>query len=187
MEVNVRQNKSIFIFLVSLLLAGFNDLSGQQSTSYQIQKWQIISSAATPNSLNYKLKESNLGVFCPGNAESQSYKLNPGLVFITSVNSSPMLLAVPQQFQLQQNYPNPFNPTTTIEYCLPAETDVKVKIFDSLGRQVKFLRQGKQSPGSYSVIWDAKNEEGQKMPSGIYYYQIFAGDFNDLKKMLLLK
>ena len=87
-----------------------------------------------------------------------------------------------QPFNLYQNYPNPFNPNTVISYQLPVSSFVKIKVYDVLGNEVATLVNEKQNAGSYSVEFDAGN-----YPSGIYYYKLEAGDFSEVKKMILLK
>ena len=90
--------------------------------------------------------------------------------------------ALPKGFQLFQNYPNPFNPTTAISYQLSAISQVRLKIYDTLGREVAMLVDEEQNAGVHSVSWNAKNAA-----SGVYLYRIIAGDLVDSKKMLLLK
>jgi len=94
---------------------------------------------------------------------------------------------VPQKFELTQNYPNPFNPTTKFKFSLPKETDVTIAIFDILGRVVKVIAREKFTAGTYEVDWDATNEMSSKVASGVYFYRIVAGNYTDLKKMILLK
>ncbi len=94
---------------------------------------------------------------------------------------------IPTKFVLSQNYPNPFNPTTTISYAIPSvETrhalSVQLIVYDLLGRKVATLVNEKQTPGNYSVEFDAS-----KLSSGIYYYTLRAGDFTATKKMILLR
>ena len=85
-------------------------------------------------------------------------------------------------FNLEQNYPNPFNPSTQINYSLADESQVNLKIYDVMGREVAELVNSKQSAGSYSVNFDASS-----LASGIYIYKLSAGDFISAKKMTLLK
>jgi hypothetical protein len=89
---------------------------------------------------------------------------------------------IPQEYQLSQNYPNPFNPSTTIEFSLPSQSDVSVTIYDALGNELEVLFSGSKSAGTHSVNWNASN-----YASGIYFYRLNAGAFNQVKKMLLLK
>jgi len=85
-------------------------------------------------------------------------------------------------FRLSQNYPNPFNPSTTIEYDLPNSSDVKIEVYNIAGQKVQTLLNTKMSAGSHRVEFNAQN-----LSSGIYYYRIEAGEFQDVKKMILLR
>jgi len=93
----------------------------------------------------------------------------------------------PEAFALLNNYPNPFNPETTIKYHLPEAAQVKLEIYNMVGQVVRTLVQTHQNAGRYVVQWDAANDNGQSLASGIYLYRIQAGDFHEVKKMLLLK
>ena len=94
---------------------------------------------------------------------------------------------LPDQFALSQNYPNPFNPTTRINYDLPKEADVNITIYDLLGQEVKTLVNKQVKAGYHTVEWDATNSLNQKVSSGVYFYRIEAGDFTEVKKMVLLR
>jgi len=89
---------------------------------------------------------------------------------------------VPKTYSLTQNFPNPFNPSTVIEYTLPTSGFVTLKIYNILGQEVRTLVSDVQSPGKYSVRFDASS-----YASGLYFYQLRTGEFLDVKKMLLLK
>lgn len=94
----------------------------------------------------------------------------------------------PEDFALANNYPNPFNPQTTIKYQLPEAADVKLEIYNVVGQVVRTLVADHQTAGRYVVQWDASNDNGQPLSSGIYFYRIQAGgEFQQVKKMLLLK
>lgn len=88
----------------------------------------------------------------------------------------------PQEFNLFQNYPNPFNPSTQIKFAIPNISATRISIYDAIGKKVIDLVNKELSPGFYSINWDAS-----EYPSGIYFVRIDAGDFNETKKMLLLK
>lgn len=90
--------------------------------------------------------------------------------------------AIPKEFTLYQNYPNPFNPTTTIRYDIPNASNVTLTIFNMNGQIVERLVNQKQEPGFYSVNWNAQN-----VSTGVYFYQIRADGFQQVKKMLLIK
>jgi hypothetical protein len=89
---------------------------------------------------------------------------------------------LPSSFSLHTNYPNPFNAQTNISYDLPKEADVRLEIFDLLGRRVTTLAEGMQEAGNHQAIWD-----GSGVSSGLYFYRLKAGDYSDIKKMTLLK
>lgn len=85
-------------------------------------------------------------------------------------------------YSISQNYPNPFNPSTTISYALPKEEMVTIRVYDILGQVVKTLVNQSQSAGTHTVSFKAN-----ELTSGIYFYSIQAGNFNQVKKMMLLK
>jgi len=106
---------------------------------------------------------------------------------IAQGNKSIILKAIPEEFTLHQNYPNPFNPVTTINYDLPQQTHVNLMIYDILGREVVKLVSEETSAGYQSVIWNTRNNFGQPVSAGIYFYQIQTKGFVKTKKMVLLK
>ena len=94
---------------------------------------------------------------------------------------------VPGEFALEQNYPNPFNPATEIQYSLPQQNKVEVTVYNNLGQVVETLVSKVQEAGIYTVTWNGKNQLGQPVGSGIYFYRVQAGEFRSVKKMLLLR
>ena len=94
----------------------------------------------------------------------------------------------PEVFALANNYPNPFNPATTIQYALPQAADVELTVYNVVGQAVRTLVAEHQSAGRYVVEWDATNDSGHSLSSGMYFYRLQAGgEFREVKKMLLLK
>ncbi len=94
----------------------------------------------------------------------------------------------PEAFALANNYPNPFNPATTIKYALPEASQVRLEVFNVVGQVVSTLVDNHQNAGRYVVQWDATNDQGHSLSSGIYFYRLQAGgEFLEVKKMLLLK
>jgi hypothetical protein len=93
----------------------------------------------------------------------------------------------PGEFSLQQNYPNPFNPTTTINYNIPKSAQVQLVVYNMLGQKIATLVNQYENAGKKSAKWDGKDASGQVVSSGIYVYQIHAGDFFASQKMLLAK
>jgi hypothetical protein len=93
----------------------------------------------------------------------------------------------PSEYVLFQNYPNPFNPNTEIRFSLPQAAHVELKIFNTLGQLVTTLADEMHPAGSYTLTWNGQNHSGIAMASGLYVYQIKAGNFVSAKKMLLMK
>ncbi|MDR3610344.1 MAG: T9SS type A sorting domain-containing protein [Ignavibacteriaceae bacterium] len=98
------------------------------------------------------------------------------------VGISPERIELPKKFLLLQNYPNPFNPSTLISYSLPSAFNIKLIIYNSLGQTVKVLENGFKNAGNYSVNFNAAD-----LPSGIYFYKLEAGQFAQVKKMMVIK
>ena len=84
-------------------------------------------------------------------------------------------------------YPNPFSGIARLEYYVPVQSSVKLKIFEASGRMVRMLYDGTKSPGDFSEIWNGKNDRGESLASGQYFYTIQIGDFVTNKKMIMLK
>lgn len=96
---------------------------------------------------------------------------------VETINST-----MPSKFRLFQNYPNPFNPSTTIEFDIPQKSFTKLIIYDILGREIVTLVSEVLNLGSYKVNWDVSN-----YPSGVYFYELIAGDYVATRKMMILK
>ena len=92
------------------------------------------------------------------------------------------LTETPKNFDLLQNYPNPFNPTTTIRFEIREAGFVSLKVYDLLGEEIATLRSEQQSPGVYSVVYDAS-----ELSNGMYWYQLKTGNNAEIKKMMVLK
>jgi hypothetical protein len=118
----------------------------------------------------------------------QLYTL-PSLFAVTQADL-PLDIKQTQAFHLFQNYPNPFNPETTIEYYLHKSGDVTLSLYDIKGNLIKRYVQGILNPGTHSVQWNGRNESGNRVASGIYFYRIEVKTeektFMDVKKMILL-
>ncbi|MFQ5753841.1 MAG: VWA domain-containing protein, partial [bacterium] len=95
--------------------------------------------------------------------------------------------AIPEEFILFQNYPNPFNPGTTIDFILSQDTQVKIVVYDILGREVKMLVNEFLPAGSYFTTWDGKNSSGSEAANGIYFYKLSTERSVQVKKMVKLK
>ena len=91
-------------------------------------------------------------------------------------------ILTPSNFSLEQNYPNPFNPSTTIKFSIPEKSNVSIKIFNSLGQMIEELVNNSYEPGYYTIQFNPTNYS-----SGVYYYQMQAGSFTQIKKMMMIK
>ncbi len=89
--------------------------------------------------------------------------------------------------EVMNSYPNPFNPTTTIAYSVSQAGPVALEIYNVLGEKVRTLVDQYQTAGNYEVTWDSRNNHGEAVSSGIYFYHLRAGDLNETKKMVLMK
>jgi hypothetical protein len=95
--------------------------------------------------------------------------------------------ALPGRYRLSQNYPNPFNPQTHISFRLPRAGHVSLAVYNVRGQQVSELVDWQQGAGEHVVTWDGLDDAGRAVASGIYFYQLTAGEFSETRKMLLLK
>ena len=130
----------------------------------------------------------------PNESDSISLVLNPYEATIFYYSSNTLSIENDENdiidfaFHLSQNYPNPFNPTTSIEFEIPLEIDVMINFYNILGQKIASLDQGFIKPGNYKTIWNGKDSKGRIVPSGIYFYEIKAGNqFHKIKKLTLLK
>ncbi len=93
---------------------------------------------------------------------------------------------IPESAQLFQNYPNPFNPVTTIAFHIAEQAQTRLIVYNTLGQAVRGLVDEPLSPGEYQVSWDGRNDFGQHLPSGIYFYELQTRNFSQIRKMILL-
>ena len=106
--------------------------------------------------------------------------------WITSIEQNPVS-GSPAEFRLSQNYPNPFNPVTQVAYNLARKTHVTLSIYNTVGQKVATLVDKEQTAGSKTVTWNGTSDNGTLMSTGLYFYHLNAGEFNQTRKMLFLK
>jgi len=110
-----------------------------------------------------------------------------------TIETNPLTMrSLPRSFALEKNYPNPFNPSTTITYSVPSSAgaafhQVALEVFDLRGRRVAVLASGAHEPGTYSVVWQGRDESGRPLPSGVYFSRLRSGSFSQTRKMVLVK
>ena len=93
----------------------------------------------------------------------------------------------PADFVLAQNYPNPFNPQTTISFYLPTATAVSLRVYDVTGREVNKPADAQFAAGAHQVVWNGRDASGRSLESGVYFYKLEAGTFQQTRKMTLIK
>lgn len=93
----------------------------------------------------------------------------------------------PNNFSLNQNYPNPFNPSTTIRYSISSPGNISIKVYDISGQIINVIDKEHNQPGEYEIIWDGTNSFGERVASGVYFYQLITDRNTEAKKMMLLK
>ena len=124
------------------------------------------------NKLSFIAKNNMTGVTNPIPYDGSDY--NPGSV--------EQIDGLPLAYSLGQNYPNPFNPTTTIQFSIPVANKVRIELFNTIGQMVGEVAKGDYEAGSYKVVFNAS-----QLASGVYFYRLVAGDFVNVKKLVLLK
>jgi hypothetical protein len=158
-------------------LATFN---GVDSSSWKFQSYNLTPYVSGSTNMLIRFRDS-----CDGSQQWDGWYVDN--INVTGFQPAPTGISgnintVPEKFALLQNYPNPFNPVTQINYSIAKEGLVKITIFDLLGREVKTLINEYKSPGYYAVDFD-----GTSLSSGMYFYRMESGNFNDVKKMILIK
>jgi len=122
---------------------------------------------------------------------SQFGSINPNFFFSWDYDNGALGLdddvKVTRRSNLVGNYPNPFNPATTISFSLAQPADVKLVIFDALGREVITLLDGPQQTGGHKVLWNGLDKRGNTVSSGVYFYQLTSENYNKTMKMVLMK
>ena len=96
-------------------------------------------------------------------------------------------VSVPKTFSLNQNYPNPFNPTTEITFSLEQRSNISLTIFNVLGQKVQVLAEGSKQAGTHRLSWDGRDQMGNAVSTGLYFYTLTDGSKSITKKMALMK
>lgn len=140
--------------------------------------WSIMNTAGVTGIFHLEYYKSGGNVYLYAYSTNGSViKYNDNLTGLDPNNTT-----IPDAFSLKQNYPNPFNPATTINYSVPVESFITIKIYNSMGSEIMALVEGKKTAGNYGA-----NADLSKYPSGVYYYIMKAGNFKESRKMILVK
>jgi len=159
-------------------------ISGSGALAYV--RFKVSSSALPGDSSILHLTKVMLNEWVPPVIEDGVLRVVPTGVFEDG-NSN-----LPKDFNLGQNYPNPFNPTTKIQFKVgswefgdPLHTTLI--IYNILGQKVRALVDEELPPGAYQVVWDSKDDRGENVPSGVYFYQLKSGNISEARKMVLMR
>ena len=145
---------------------------------YEFYLWPGIYTLSASLDIYYPETVENVELFWPDSA-IVDFTLNP---VVESDNE-----LIPISTELIGNYPNPFNPTTTISYQLPENSEVTLSIYNIKGQKVTTLVNEKLEAGNHSAVWNGRDSNGNQVGSGIYFYKLRVGNYQKVKKMLLMK
>jgi len=135
--------------------------------------------------LSFMIKGAQADILYGGSAVWSHLHVNLQVNLISTITGVEDETRLPGSFKLVQNYPNPFNPVTSIEYHLPNQCFVMLTIYNILGQKVNSLVHEKKEAGIYQIKWRGENDKGFPVSSGIYLYQIRAGNYRETKKFVL--
>jgi len=144
-------------------------------TTNEPQNYSFKDNGLSPGSYNYRLKQVDF------NGEFEYFDLGNEII-IKTTSISNLSSFTPDKFILYQNYPNPFNPVTNLEFGISKWGFVSLKVYDLLGRDVAELVNENLNPGEYEISFD-----GSDLQSGVYYFKLKVGEFDQVRKMILLK
>jgi len=169
------------------LFVGFNDAISRKGNSLFYSKdngenWKAIDTGLSNKSItSLAIMQDNLLVGTAGDGVwiRSLYDIKTEIASIPTIK--------PQKCKPSQNYPNPFNSSTTISYELPSQSKVVLKIYNSCGQEIRTLIDEIQTEGSKTVRWDSKDNNGQSVSSGLYFYTIVANHSFQTNKLLLLR
>jgi hypothetical protein len=166
------------IIYTSAILANPTSFSSGERISEHYPQWSP--NGYSPQVIEFYDGNADVGITWVGVDAGTRKVYFDRLSNMTGIN--PASNEIPDAYALSQNYPNPFNPATKINFSIPKDGFVSLKVFDMLGREVATLVNGKISTGSYSVDFD-----GSRFSSGTYFYRLESEGFSDVKKMILVK
>jgi len=195
MPVGKGKNADASLILAKQLIAAKLNIANGVAASEEIQGSvdsadELIGSNTIPMSVGPRTASGKHMTNVAGFLESfNNGELTEGCSLAKSgaTEDNKITQVLPDDYVLDQNYPNPFNPTTQIRFGIPKAGNVTLKIYNSVGQLVKTLVDGNISEGYYQVTWNATDNSGNKLSSGVYFYRITSGTFTQVNKMMLLK
>jgi len=152
--------------------------------------WSISFGGDSDDICNSVIQTDDLGFVLAGYTES--FGAGGSDFWMIRTDADPVgidddLTNIPKRFTLSQNYPNPFNPETTISFSIPKDNRVKISIYNIKGQKIRTLANENLQRGYHEVTWNAKDENGKPVSSGIYFYKMETDNFSEIKKCILLK
>ena len=170
------------IFIVALCFIFLVEADSQNAAV----SWSSFNMGYTASSSSGTIARSVVGQSFVGRMRENDKFIESGFLADTLFRGSIVgvidEMIVPTEFRLEQNFPNPFNPGTTIQFQLPKESHVTLRVYDILGQEVATLIDEKREAGKYLLQFDGSN-----ITSGIYFYRLHAGSYIETKKLILLK
>ena len=135
---------------------------------------------------------TSTGEVLVGAAEGENTRAESGFLVVILRQQEAALgvddvAGLPQAYALHQNYPNPFNPSTTLQFDLPAATDIHIVVYDLLGREVVRLTEQRLEAGYHQLVWNGRDRSGRELPTGMYIVLMVTPEFRESIKMVLLK
>jgi len=173
----VKYNGDVLISPIMIIAADLNDVA--ESSVYSQSGTGNFNIPVTNKFSSYKIGAGygGSGAYIYSSPGASGVVLNIGFIGVKEETNG-----IPAAYSLNQNYPNPFNPSTTITFGIPERANVNLVVYNQLGQQVALLINEEMNPGMHSVDWKANN-----LSSGIYFYELKAGNFQSVKKLMLLK
>ncbi len=191
---NIRRKNGFGCMFVSIIMLFFMNSKitrAQSSINYTVEKAVFDESGNFSQSTGYTVEDatgqsSPLDICASTNYSESSGFWGRGGGMPTAVGERSEE-KVPARFNLYQNYPNPFNPETKIRFALTKNSHVVITIYNTLGQQIGTLIDTQYAPGFHDVRWDGKDRNGSPVSSGVYLYRIQAGEFSQVRKMILIR
>ena len=186
LDAQISYNPAFFEFVEIEKQADWNEMVNDQSGQLNIALYRAQITDKPSEVINIKFRAINQNI-TSSEIELNRLRLNNYQAMSTNIPiQGSVNKALPEQFKINQNFPNPFQNRTSIQFELPHEEFVTVRVYNLLGQEIIRLADQKLNSGTHNVHWDGKDFLGQNMPAGIYYYELVAGTFRQVKKLVLL-
>ena len=176
------------VVLLSVVIQWTEGSSALAQSNYRL-KTSVIGSAGSRGTGSGRMSNGTLGQLAPtGISEESGTTLYAGFWksgWWSIITDAEVPDAV--RNELFQNYPNPFNPTTTIKYSMASEGNVVLVVYNVTGQRIRTLVNESKPFGTYTTVWDGRNDGRRSVATGIYFYRLRAGSFSEVRKMILLR